>query len=242
MTRIQAHRGASCERPENTLSAFRRAIELGAGGIELDVHLLPDGELVVHHDDRLGRCEPEAEGSLYHNTADQLARINAGGRFSPQWTDGISRFSEVLDLIAPSGLYLNVEIKANTGFLNDIAARTIAMLRDYGMEGRSIISSFNHFVLKQVRQLAPEMPTGVLYSDTYGQDMVAYACRHGFQALPGDYHLVVERVVTAAHAAGLEVNVWTVDEPEDIRHQLSLGVDNLISNNPALALELASGR
>ena len=86
------------------------------------------------------------------------------------------------------------------------------------------------------------MPTGVLYSDTYGQDMVAYACRHGFQALHADYHLVDEKLVTAAHAAGLEVNVWTVDEPEDIRHQLSLGVDNLISNNPALALELASGR
>lgn len=227
MTRIQAHRGASRECPENTLDAFRRAIELGAGGIELDVHLLPDGTLVVHHDDTLGRCEPGMSGSLYSRTARELSAA------------GIPTFREALEVIAPSGLFLNVELKANTGFLTAVGDETVRLLREFGMEKRCILSSFNHFLLREMKGHCPDIPTGALYSCTYGFDMAAYAVRCGFDALHADYRLVDEPLVRSAHAAGLEVNVWTVDREEDIRRMLLLGVDNLISNDAALALQTA---
>ena len=243
MTRIQAHRGVSCERPENTMAAFRRAVEIGAGGIELDVHLLPDGTLAVHHDDVLGRCESNRTGSIYSYTAETLAEADAGSKFSPEYAgERIPHFSEVLELLAPTGLFLNVEIKANTGFLTDVARETVRQLKEYGMEKRCILSSFNHFLLQEVRAEFPDMPTGVLYSQTLGFDMAEYASQNGFQALHADYHLVDAALVEKAHRLGLEVNVWTVDDPNDIKRMLDLKVDNLISNNPALALSIAAAQ
>ena len=85
MTNIQAHRGASKERPENTMAAFRRAEELHADGIEMDVHLLPDGSLAVHHDDQLGRTV-NGTGSIYGYTFAQLRELSAGAGFSPAYT------------------------------------------------------------------------------------------------------------------------------------------------------------
>ncbi len=227
MTKIQAHRGASCERPENTLAAFRRAIELGADGIELDVHLLPDGTLAVHHDATLGRCEPGMSGSLYSRTARELSAL------------GIPTFREALEVIAPSGLFLNVEVKAGTGFLTAVGEETVRLLRESGMEKRCILSSFNHYLLRELKQSFPGFQVGALYSAAYGFDMVDYAVRHGFDALHADYRLADEALVQKAHAAGLAVNVWTVDREADIRRMLLLGVDNLISNDAALALRLA---
>ncbi|MGI5893314.1 MAG: glycerophosphodiester phosphodiesterase [Candidatus Merdivicinus sp.] len=241
MTEIQAHRGASAECPENTMAAFRRAAELGVKGVELDVYLLPDGNLVVHHDDKLGRCELEAEGSIYEYTAAQLCKMDVGTKFSPDFAgEHIPTFREVLDFLVKTPLFLNVEIKAATGFLTGIEDHVLKLLREYDMEKRSMISSFHHFILTEIRKKYPEMPVGALYSRNYGIDMVEYACKWGFHALHSKYPLVDAELVKRAHEAGLAVNVWTVDQPDDIQRMLDIGVDHIISNNPALAQEIAS--
>lgn len=240
MTRIQAHRGASAERPENTMAAFRRAVELGADGIELDVHLLRDGVLAVHHDAVLGRCETGLEGSIYHYTMEELRTADAGGKFDGSYAgERIPDFQEVLELLAPTSLVLNVEIKAGTGFLTEVGEKTVQLLREYGMEKRCILSSFNHAVLLDIKQKHPDLPVGALYSEDYGLDMVDYARRYGFDALHSDYRLVDANLVERAHAAGIAVNVWTVDAPADIRRMFQIGVDTVISNDPAQALQLA---
>lgn len=238
MTNIQAHRGASKERPENTMAAFRRAEELHADGIEMDVHLLPDGSLAVHHDDQLGRTV-NGTGSIYGYTFAQLRELSAGAGFSPAYRDErVPSFRELLEFLKGNDLVLNVEIKTNTGFLTGVEDAVVDMLREYRMEGRCIISSFNHFVLANIKKRAPELPVGALYGFTLGKDMAEYAAANGFNALHADYHLVDRALVEKAHSLGIAVNVWTVDQPADIRRMLELHVDNIISNDAALALEL----
>ena len=106
------------------------------------------------------------------------------------------------------------------------------------MEDRCIISSFNHFVLKNIKERYPEFAVGALYSVTLGKDMVDYAASWGCDALHADYHLVDQALVDKAHSLGIAVNVWTVDGEEDINRMLAFGVDNIISNDAALALKL----
>ncbi|MGI5856212.1 MAG: glycerophosphodiester phosphodiesterase [Candidatus Merdivicinus sp.] len=239
MTKIQAHRGASKERPENTMAAFRRAEELHADGIEMDVHLLADGNLAVHHDDRLGRTVVEGSGSIYGYTFEQLRAFSAGLGFSEEYrSEKVPSFRELLEFLKGNQIVLNVEIKAGTGFLTGVEDAVIAMLREYHMEDRCIISSFNHFVLKNIKERYPEFAVGALYSVTLGKDMADYAASWGCDALHADYHLVDQALVDKAHSLGIAVNVWTVDGEEDINRMLAFGVDNIISNDAALALKL----
>lgn len=237
MTRILAHRGASKEQPENTMAAFRRAEELQADGIEMDVHLLPDGSLPVHHDDRLGRTVPEGTGSIYGYTFEAIRQFSAGAAFGEEYrNEKIPSFRELLEFLKGNSLYLNVEIKANTGFITGVEDRVVAMLREYHMEDRCIISSFNHFILKNIKKRYPDFQVGALYSITLDKDMAEYGAEWGCNALHADYHLVDQALVEKAHSLGIAVNVWTVDQKEDIRRMLELGVDCIISNDAALAL------
>ncbi len=238
MTRIQAHRGASKERPENTMAAFRRAEELRANGMEMDVHLLPDGSLVVHHDNELGRTV-NGTGSIYDYTFERLRELSAGASFSEEYREERApSFRELLEFLQGNDLFLNVEIKADTGFLTGVEDAVVEMLREFRMENRCIISSFNHYILANIKKRAPEFPVGALYELTLEKDMVEYAAANGFNALHAYYRLVDRDLVERAHRLGIAVNVWTVDEPADIRRMLELGVDNLISNDAALALRM----
>lgn len=234
MVKIQAHRGASKERPENTMSAFRRALELGADGIELDLHLIKDGSLPVHHDGNLGRCE-SVEGSLYAMTRDQLT-FSVGEKFSPSYKDElIPDFSEVLAFLQDNQLFLNAEIKADHPFIADHANRTVALLDQYNMRDRCLISSFNHYILKDIKERYPQYQVGALYGQAYGQDVTAYCQRYRFDAVHPSFQDVDKAMVERCHDHGILVNVWTVDKPEDIERMVSYGVDAIITNDVATA-------
>ena len=232
--KIQAHRGASKERPENTMSAFKRAIELGAYGIELDVHLLRDGSLVVHHDGILGRCE-NVKGSIYDYTSENIKSFSVGEWFSSEYKDETVPFlSEVLELIKDTDIFLNVEVKGS-GFIDACTEILIKLLDKYNMAERCIISSFNHYLLKDIKEKYPNYKTGILYGDNFGRDMVEYNLKYNFDAVNPQYGGITGDMVKKFHENGILVNVWTVDLEEDIQKMAEYSVDSIITNDVAAA-------
>lgn len=231
--KIQAHRGASKERPENTMSAFIRARELQADGIELDVHLLPDGTLAVHHDAMLGRCE-QPQRSIYEYDAASIKTFSVGDKFSPRYAEEkVPLFREVLEFLKDNALFLNVEIKADSGFLTDIAAKTAELLEEYHMAERCIISSFQHEILKEITKRFPNYKTGALYVRPYRTNIAEYCKYHGFAAAHPYYRYIDQELVRACHKYGIQVNAWTVDQ--DFEKMDALGVDTVITNDVASA-------
>ena len=238
MIKVQAHRGASKERPENTMSAFRRALELGADGIELDVHLLCDGTIIVRHDSDLGRCE-SIEGNIYNYSKENIKSFSVGSWFSEEYkNEVIPYFTEVLEFLKGNELFLNVEIKPGTFFIDASVEKVLKLLEKYNMANRCIISSFNHYMLKEIKEKFPRYKVGILYSYPYKYDVINYCKKHGFDAVHPYYKSIDKQFVDACHQNGILVNVWTVDAPEDLQRMKEYGVDTVISNDVVTAKKI----
>lgn len=236
MFQIQAHRGASAVRPENTMSAFYEAERLGADAIELDVHLLFDGTLVVHHDRDLGRCEAPTD-SIYEYRSSNIKSFSVGEKFDSSYQkEVIPLFEEVLQFLQRNQLILNVEIKNDFGFITDVSGAVIHMLEEYHMKDRCIISSFDHHVLQDIKQKYPAYKVGILYASTFGIDIVDYAKQYHFDALHPCFTTVTKALVEKAHQNGIAVNTWTVNTAENVKRMKECGVDSVISNEVEMAL------
>jgi glycerophosphoryl diester phosphodiesterase len=227
---VLGHRGASSTFPENTEAAFRGARALGADGVELDVRRTADGTLAVSHDGHV---------------PDGRALIDLRGRDLPP---SMPVLAEALD--ACEGLaVVNIELKNLPGEddfdpSEELAGAVVALLEERGdvAGGRMLLSCFHLPTIDRVHELAPTLATGWLLIDP-GEPgpAVERAVRHGHTAVHPHHLFVNAELVEAAHAAGLAVNTWTCDEPDRIRWLESLGVDGVVTNDPATALE-ALGR
>ena len=240
MTMIFGHRGTPKLCPENSMSSFINAYKVGAHGIEMDVHMLPDGSMVIHHDEFLGRCE-KVHGSIYDFNAQTIRSFSIGEFFSPQFTDErVPFFEELLEFLKDKDMLLNVEIKSDSGFLCDAADRTVELLTQYGMEQKSIISSFDHNIIREVKTKHPQFKVGMLYEKPLpsGGDVVQYCLKYGFDAIHPDYRFVTKELVDRCHQNGINVNVWTVDEQKDVNFMKECGVDIIISNKPDEVLKM----
>lgn len=234
---VYAHRGASGVCPENTMSAFRRAVELGATGIETDVQMSRDGALVICHDEKLDRTT-SGKGLLASRTLDELKSLDAGSWFGSSFAgEKIPVLEELLALVAETGIRLNVEIKSGVVLYPGIEAALVESVRRYNLSGQVIFSSFNHYSLVECKKVAPEIPTGILYIEGLVDPWV-YAKYVGVNALHPLFHGVRPELVAGAHQAGLLVNTWTVDEPKQIAGMLQCGVDGIITNYPDRVLEV----
>lgn len=231
MTKIWAHRGASAVAPENTIPAFETAIAMGADGVELDVQRTADGELVVIHDETLDRTT-SGSGRVVDRTLDELRALDASNG-APAFTGiRIPTLAEVLELLAPTGMRVNVELKTSVEFYPGIEAEALALVEDAGMTERVVWSSFNHLTLLPLRGRVPAANIGLLLSDVTVEPW-RYAREFGAGALhPGLHLLQVPGWVDAAHEAGLAVHVWTVDEPAHLQLVAAAGVDVIITNRP----------
>lgn len=237
MTHIWAHRGASAEAPDNTLAAIARAVELGAGGVEIDVQRSGDGRLVVIHDETVDRTT-DGRGRVVDLEWAQLARLDASAGAERFAGERLPLLEEVLDLLAPTGLELNVELKDSLERYPGMDLQVDAAVRAAGMQGRVWLSSFNHVALAGTRDAGLGHPIGLLYQTTLWQ-VERYAAGFGAQAVhPGFWTLAEPGLVDRLHAAGLRVHPWTVDEPDHLRAMFALGVDAVITNEVARALEL----
>ena len=228
------HRGASAVAPQNTLAAFRRAVELGADGVELDVQLSADGAVVVIHDFTVDKTT-DGTGRVADKTLAELKSLDAGGKFSPQFAgERIPTLAEVFE--ATDGkLLVNVELKAPDKSWNTaLVAPVLDIVRRHGMQARVLFSSFNRHVLRAMKQLAPDIPAGLLYEPSslaharraWLDPFVPHEARHPH------YSMLTGPIVGWCHAHGLRVNTWTVDDPAEMRRHIAAGVDSIITNKP----------
>jgi len=235
---IYAHRGASGYAPENTLEAFALAAEMHADGVELDVHICRSGELVVTHDETVDRCS-EGSGRVGDMTLSALKALHFNRTF-PAFEDArIPTLEEVFQLLRPTGLKINIELKNSVAAYPGLEEKTLEAAGKHGMLDRILFSSFNHYSLLRVKQLAPDMPCGLLYEATMVKPW-AYAVALGMDALHPAFSevLLPGGHCAAAHRAGIRVNTWTVNREEDIRSVLREGADGVITNYPDRARKI----
>ncbi|MBL7169322.1 glycerophosphodiester phosphodiesterase [Candidatus Bathyarchaeota archaeon] len=216
------HRGAAGHEPENTLRSFRRAMELGADMVELDVHICGSGELVVIHDETVDRTT-DGTGEVSKMTLDELRALDAGRG------ERIPTLQEVIDL-ATDRMGINIELKGLG--TSGPALEHIEGAVDEGWEISGFqVSSFHLEELLAIRELSEDVRTGVLFALDDG-GIMDFAERNGAYSLNPNHRTVTPDLVARAHERGLKIFAWTVNEPEDIARMTELGVDGIISDYP----------
>lgn len=223
---LYAHRGASAEAPENTMAAFRRALAVGADGIELDVHLSADGVPVVVHDETLERTTDGA-GPVSARSLAGLASLDAGGWFAPEFSgEGLPTLAEVLRLLA-GRLRLNLEVKdARAGLA------VLDLLRHFPQTD-AVLSSFDHSLLARLRRVAPDLPLAMLVAAGDWHRTLAKAASLRACAFHPHVDLISRPLLAACRRLDLPVYVWTVDDPDVARSLARIGVAGLFTNDPA---------
>lgn len=228
--RIYAHRGASGDAPENTMAAFRLALEQGADGIELDVQMTSDGQLAVIHDETLERTT-NGEGWLSAMTYDQLRRLDASSTFPAYRGEPIPLLSEVLELVRPTGIELNIELKNSILPYPGMEEAAIRLVKEYGLETRTVFSSFNHYSVAKLVRLEPGIEAAILYEGIYRP--AEYAATVGARALHPHRFSVTPEIVREAHLDSLKVRPWTANTPAEWSPLVEAGADAIITNYPA---------
>ncbi len=229
---VLAHRGASVHAPENSLAAFRLAVEYGADGIEFDVRYTADGAVVLSHPASV----PGFGALIDHPISDLRAAL-----------PNIPTLDEVLAVTA--SLLLNIEIKNDPGDPDfdpehHMAATIVDWVEANGLTGRILVSSFNAATVQRVRDLAPALPTGLLLERGLGIDSgLRIAANVGHEWLLPEksaLRLRPEKLIRAARAVGLRLGTWTVDAPWELERLRRAGVDAVITNDPQRTLALYS--
>ncbi len=236
MSKIFAHRGFSGKYPENTMLAFKKAVEIGVDGIELDVHLTKDNEVVIIHDEDIKRtCN--GEGLVKDMTLSELKKFDASATFKGVYgKNEIPTLREYFELIRSTDVITNIELKTGVYEYPTIEQRVIDLVREYGLEKKIIFSSFNHFTVKRCEELAPEIKRGFLTGD-WLVDFGKYTRERNVQCCHPWHITLSQAVVDEMHKAGCEINTWTVNEYADIERLSAMGVDCLIGNFPDRMIE-----
>ena len=260
-TRYVAHRGGASQWPENSLTAFRNAIALGARILELDVHLAADGTVAVIHDATLPRTS-SGTGPVAACTAADLQRARLRGPDGALTEDRVPTLAEVLALAAPAGVALLVEIKtpgpavryerrgdrvvaAPGPRYEGLERKVLDLLQGAGLAERSFVMAFNPAVLTEVRALAPAQPTTLLVDRRHVEESgarpaetVEWATEARASFLGLHYSICDAAVVEAAHRAKIGVGVFTVNDEPTMRRLAALGVDVIISDRADLVARL----
>jgi glycerophosphoryl diester phosphodiesterase len=227
-----AHRGASARAPENTLESFRLAVEAGAGGLELDVHMTLDGEIVVIHDPTVDRTT-NGSGAVARMTLDGIRGLDAGYRFSR-----VPTLAEVYEEFPDPPV--NIEIKeAQPG----VEEAVLEVIREAGAVGRTLVASNRHGVVRRFRRISG----GRILTAASRREIARFYLlsrlrlerlyRPAYDALqvPLDHRgtrVVTPRFLEAAHARGVRVDVWTINDPDEMRRLLDLGADGVMTDRP----------
>ncbi len=226
---VIGHRGAAGYAPENTMASFERGLALGVDAIELDIHPTSDGELVVIHDPTLERTT-NGHGFVSTHTLAQLQQLDAGTWFDPTFAgERIPAFREVLEW-ARGRTRVVIEIKQGPIFYPKVEELLIAALDQAGMRDQVLVISFDHISVRKVKQLAPDIPTGVLYAGRC-INPVALARDAEADALLPYWALLTKEEVTAAHEAGLYIAPWGGPE-QNYEFILATGVDAVAADFP----------
>jgi glycerophosphoryl diester phosphodiesterase len=239
---IIGHRGASAIAPENTIAAFRMALDVGADGIEFDVRLTRDGIPVVIHDDNLERT-----GSVPRRVAalslTQLKDVDVGSWFHPTSFAGerVPTLEEVFELFESTQALLYLEMKCDPAERDRLAMACCESLRASSLKDRVVIECFDLLGIYAVKNIDADIKTAALFEPRLTPRSLPFGGRIADQALRVNadevalhHRLATKRVIDTARRLGLKVVVWTVDDEAWIRRAASHGITALITNDPGM--------
>lgn len=232
---IEAHRGDKTNAPENTMSAFKCALDLSVPWIELDVHPAKDGTLVVVHDDTVDRTT-DGFGAVFDMTVDEIRGLDAGRKFSAEFAgERIPLLIDVLRLVDSTDVLLNVEIKMSPAGV-DVPQTVLDLLYQFGKQKEYLVSSFDLQALLQVQSKDPDVALALIGN---GPEILRLAQEHSFSWIHVHHKTVDRQLIEDAHNGGICVNVWTVDEPDQLAFWKDMGADKICTNQPAVMLAAA---
>lgn len=245
---ILGHRGASALAPENTIAAFRRSVEDGADGIEFDVRLTGDGVAVVIHDATLERTAT-VHRHVSQMTAAELSATDVGKWFeaqkgSPGFSgETVPSLQQVFDLYSENDGLLYLEMKPDAGTESELVSEVVRMIKRSNLGDRIIVECFDLPLIQRVKQLDPTIRTAALFEPKLSRPisfvrrkLAAIAHHHGADEIALHHALASPRAIENSLRLGLRVVVWTVDNSDWVPRAQALGVNGLITNNPAKLL------
>lgn len=230
--KVFAHRGYSGRYPENTMTAFKKAYEAGADGIELDVQLSRDGEIVIIHDEKIDRtCD--GEGFVKDYDLLELKKFNAAVLHNDMvLEERIPSLREYLEWVKNTDLITNIELKSGVYYYDGLEEKTVKMVREFGLQDKVILSSFNHPSVMLVKELMPEAKCGFLTENGGIENAGIYCKQFGME-----YYHPDRRDLTLENAKncldnGIGINVWTVNDMESFERLCDFNVTSIITNYP----------
>jgi glycerophosphoryl diester phosphodiesterase len=244
---IIAHRGASALAPENTLAAFRKAIADGADGIEFDVRLTRDGEVVVFHDATLRRLSPH-KNLVSSLTAEELQKIDVGSWFNRRKAnpsdddfsnERILTLRQLLDFLADFEGLIYIELKCRESETEKLSAKVCAAIADSPRRPQMIVKSFQLEVIPHIRRLCPEVKTAALFAPKImtilrkEKRLINIADELGADMVSVHFSLATRKLMKKAEKKNLPVTIWTADNPRWVKRAFDLGLFAVITNNPA---------
>ncbi len=233
---VVAHRGFSGKAPENTIAAFTMALEAGVSMIELDVQVSKDNHVVVIHDPTIDRTT-DGEGKVSELTLAELKKLDAGSWFHVKYKDErIPTLVEALELIAPNAL-INIELKSTRIIRKadtHIADATVEVVRKMDLLERVLFSSFNHKLMKYIKEQEPTAHTGVIFHPVlhFGRMPSALARPAGAEVFVCSKHEVTRRRITDAAKHNIIIGVYGLENQQDIERMLTSGIQVLVSDYP----------
>lgn len=213
------------------MASFRKALELGASGIETDVQRTKDGRLVLIHDESLKRTTGD-DRLVKDVTYEELAALDAGSWFDASFEgERIPALEELLELVKDNGIIVNLELKNGVILYPGIEEQLIEAVKAYGLSEQVVFSSFNHYSLAICKQLAPEIRTGILYMEGLYRPW-DYAASLRADALHAFKYAVLPEWVKEAAAQGIAYHPFTVNEEIEMERLLAFGVSGIITDYP----------
>ena len=236
MTKIFAHRGFSANYPENTMIAFVEAEKAKTDGIEIDIQMTKDGEIVIIHDEKVDRTT-NGSGFVQQLSYKELRALNAGHRFKYSNKESIPTLSELFEWMQGNSIICNIEMKNNKISYEGMEEKTINLIRQYGFEKRIIFSSFNHYSLVHSYRIAPEIETAPLLSDGIYQPWI-YANAINAKGFHPNYKRLNGEIIRASESNNIKVRAYTVNNSKTMRALMKEGISAIITDEPIIAREI----
>jgi len=239
---ILCHRGAKNYAPENTLSAFKTALELGADGFELDVQLTSDGHVVVFHDKAVDRTT-NGHGKTSKLQFAELRELDAGSSFSEEFRgEKIPTLDEVFETFGKRAI-INVELKNFSTPFDNLAEKVCEVVRRHTMQKNVLFSSFLPWNLWKAARILPEVPCGLITAKGWRGVLVrSFVFYFGnYYALHPFLDSVTPQQVHRVHRLKRKINVWVVNREDDIQRLHNWGVDGFLTDEPEMAFRITRG-
>lgn len=238
---IHAHRGYSSIAPENTMSAFKMAMDIDADAIEIDIQCTKDGVVIISHDDTIDRCS-NAHGFIKDMTLKELQNYDFGNPnvFGEKYKgEKLPTFEELIKLLKNRtdwDGFLNIEFKT----ADECVDKAIKLIKDSNISDRVMFCSFHLDALKRAKTLAPEIRCGFLVCEVedINADALKMLRNNRIEYLHPFYEFVTPKFIRLCEEYNIKLNVWTVDDKAAIKQQVDLKVNGIISNTPEDALRI----